>query len=142
LDKLKKDEIMQINGKIPKSVISKDQTREFGMVTVLVTTFLAMYLKDNVFATVAFILVLITILYPIIFYPFAFCWFGIAKILGIVSSGILLTVVFLVIVVPIGVFRKIFRFDGLKLKQFKKSKESILINRDHVYTDADLLHTF
>ena len=121
---------------------TKKQCIEFGQVTVLVSTFLSFYRKDNNFAVAAFILSFFTIAVPFIFYPFAVCWFGLSKILNVISSGILMGVVFLLIVIPVGLSRKLLGRDNLKLKQFKKNKESVMVNRDHLYTGADFLHTF
>jgi hypothetical protein len=122
--------------------ISKEQTREFGMVTVLVTCFFAFYLKKNNLTPVIFILSLLTLLFPLIFYPFAFVWFGFSKIMGKVSTGILLGVVFFIIVIPVGLIRKMMRLDGLKIKQFKKSTGTVMVKREHIYVDSDLLHIF
>jgi hypothetical protein len=122
--------------------ITKKQCVEFGLVTVLVSTFLAFYQKENNFVIAAFILSFFTIAVPFIFYPLAVCWFGLSKILNAISSRILMGVVFLLIVIPVGLSRKLLGKDNLKLKQFKKNKESVMVNRDHLYTEADFLHTF
>jgi hypothetical protein len=53
-----------------------------------------------------------------------------------------MSIVFLVIVVPVGVFRKLMGIDNLKLRQFKKSRQSVMVTRDHQYEDADFLNTF
>ncbi len=53
------------------SGVTKKQSAEFGQVTILAAIFFALYLKENNFVIAAFILTLITILAPIIFYPFA-----------------------------------------------------------------------
>ena len=133
---------MRINTRKFKSAITQEQTKEFGMVMVLIISFIAFYLKEYNYIKIAFILTLITILFPVLFYPMALCWFGFGRLLGIISSGILLSMVFIIIVIPIGLIRKIIGYDNLKLKQFKKSEKSLMNDRDHVYIDADLLHTF
>jgi prepilin signal peptidase PulO-like enzyme (type II secretory pathway) len=122
--------------------ITKEQNREFGMVMVLITTFIAFYLKKYAYIKIAFALTLITLLFPVLFYPVAICWFGMGRSLGKISSGILLSLVFIVVVVPIGLFRKITGYDSLKLKQFKKTRKSVMQERNHIYADEDLLHTF
>ncbi len=53
------------------SGVTKKQSAEFGQVTILAAIFFPLYLKENNFVIAAFILTLITILAPIIFYPFA-----------------------------------------------------------------------
>ncbi|HMH33793.1 MAG TPA: SxtJ family membrane protein [Puia sp.] len=122
--------------------LSKEQTKDFGMVTVLVTAFLAFRFKEYNYIRIAFVLSLVTIVLPMLFYPFAFCWFGLSRILGTIGSRILLGIIFLILVIPIGLVRKITGYDHLQLKQFKKSRKSVLMDRDHVFDDADLLNTF
>jgi hypothetical protein len=124
------------------SDISKEQTKEFGMLAVLVTAFFAFYFKKNNLAPVIFILSLLTLVFPLIFYPFAFIWFGFSKIMGKLSTGILLGIVFFIIVIPVGLIRKMMRLDGLKIKQFKKTTDTVMVNREHIYADSDLLHIF
>ncbi len=133
---------MRINEKTIASNISKQQTREFGMLAVLVTSFLELYLKQNNLTAVVFSLALITLLFPVVFYPFAFCWFGLSRIMGVISTWILLVAVFLIIVIPISLVRKMIGSDALKIKQFKKSRRSVMTDRNHVFMDSDLLHTF
>jgi hypothetical protein len=133
---------MRINEKTFASNISKQQTREFGMLTVLVTSFLELYLKQNNLTAVVFSLTLITLLFPVVFYPFAVCWFGLSRIMGVISTWILLCAVFLIIVIPISLVRKMIGSDALKIKQFKKSRRSVMTDRNHVFMDSDLLHTF
>ena len=133
---------MRINEKTFASNISKQQTREFGMLTVLVTSFLELYLKQNNLTAVVFSLTLITLLFPVVFYPFAVCWFGLSRIMGVISTWILLVAVFLIIVIPISLVRKMVGSDALKIKQFKKSRRSVMTDRNHVFMDSDLLHTF
>jgi len=128
--------------KIRTEDVSKEQTREFGMLTVLVVSFIAFYWKQYNLLPVIFILSLITLLMPVIFYPFAVGWFGLSKIMGKISTGILLGIVFIVIVIPVGGVRKMMKIDGLKIRQFKKGRDSVLTEREHIYEDSDLLHTF
>ncbi len=122
--------------------ITKEQTKDFGMLTALVMTFLALHFKEYNYIKIAFGLILLTGVLPMLYYPFAFCWFALSRILGIVSSRVLLSIIFLIIVIPIGLIRKIIGNDNLRLKQFKKNGESVMTSRDHVFDSADLLNTF
>ncbi len=133
---------MRIKEKKFASNISKQQTREFGLLTVLVASFLELYLKQNNLTAVVFCLTLITLLFPALFYPFAVCWFGLSRIMGVISTWILLAAVFLIIVIPISFVRKMNGSDALRIKQFKKSRGSVMTDRNHVFIDSDLLHTF
>jgi hypothetical protein len=122
--------------------INKKQSVEFGLVTILVANFLAIYLKQSYFVIVAFLLTLITIIVPIVFYPFAAVWFWLSKILSSVGSRVLLTIVFFIVVTPVGLFRRLLNKDSLKINQFKKSTKSVMTDRDHLYTAEDFTDTF
>jgi polyferredoxin len=88
------------------------------------------------------ILALLTLIFPLVFYPFAYVWFGFSKWMGRISTGILLGFVFFVIVTPIGLIRRLMKIDGLKINRFKKSRESVLTPREHIYEHSDLIHIF
>ena len=133
---------MTLNKRKFKAIITKEQTKEFGMVLVLILIFISIYKRDYNYVKVAFILTLITLLFPMVFYPIAFCWFGLGKLLGNISSVILLSIIFFLVVVPVGLIRKMFGYDNLNLKKFRKDSKSVLIVRNHLYSDKDLLHTF
>jgi len=124
------------------SGVTKKQCAEFGLVSILIAIFLALYLKQDTFVTVALILTLLTIIVPAIFFPFAICWFGLSKILSVISSAILITTVFFLVVIPVGLFRKLFGTDSLKIRQFRKGKGSVMLDRNHLFEEADLIHTF
>lgn len=131
-----------MKGKISNTNITKEQTREFGMLAVLVISFIAFYFGKNSLTGIICILALLTLLIPGIFYPFAFCWFAFSKIMAKISTKIILGIIFFVIVIPVAWIRKLMRYDGLKKNHFKKGSASIMTNRDHTYSESDLAHTF
>lgn len=122
--------------------VTKKQCMEFGQVCALAAMFFALYFKNDHYVIVAFVLLLITIIVPIILYPFAVLWFGLSKLLSAVSPAIMMGILFFLIVMPVGIFRRLLGKDTLQLKQFKKGRGSVLTDRDHLYTEDDLLHTF
>jgi len=124
------------------STITKKQCMEFGQVATLAVLFFALRYKYDHWVAVAFVLILVTVILPIIFYPFAVIWFCLAELLSIVGPAIILTIIFFLIVTPVGLIRRLLGKDSMRLKQFKKSKQSVMINRAHLYTESDLLHTF
>ena len=122
--------------------ITKKQCMEFGQVATLVVLLFALHYKNDHLVAAAIGLILITIILPIIFYPLAIVWFGLSELLSIVSPAILLTIIFFLIVTPVGLIRRLLGKDSMQLKQFKKDKRSVMIDRNHLYTESDLLHTF
>ncbi|SHM45138.1 hypothetical protein [Mucilaginibacter sp. OK098] len=124
------------------SRISKKQCMEFGQVATLLVLIFALHYKNDHWVAAAFVLILVTIILPIVFYPFAVVWFGLSELLSIVSPAIILTLIFFLIVTPVGLIRRLLGKDNMQLKQFKKNRQSVMIDRNHLYTKSDLLHTF
>lgn len=132
-----------------KVQITRRENVEFGLVAILVSLFLALRASGGFDASgghacilAAFGLTVLTIVVPRIFYPFAVIWFGLSRVLGRVSSAVLLTLVFGVIVVPAGLVRKWRGIDPLRIREFKRGEGSVLIPRNHVYVKEDLSKTF
>jgi len=116
---------------------------EFGQVAVLGALLTALYFKDNqTFILAALLLILLTIVAPTVFYPFAVVWFGLAKLLAVLVPPVVLGILFFVMVTPLGLVRRMLGRDALRLREFKKSSSSVMSNRDHIYTEADLTDTF
>jgi hypothetical protein len=69
-------------------------------------------------------------------------WVALGKGLNLVSQTILLALVYFLIVVPTGLIRRLAGVDTLRLRQFKKSRNSVLTTRNHSYTGDDLKNTF
>ncbi len=132
---------MHWSGNIFKKV-SNRQCIQFAQVLVLVCIGLSIYHRSFHFAIAAFWALLITMLVPRIFFPLAIIWYGIAEILNRISSWLVLHAVFFILVVPIGMIRKWRGKDTMKLKQFKKSRLSVMTIRDHLYDASDLKNTF
>ena len=67
--------------------------------------------RRNYFLLARFLLVL-TMAAPM-FLPVAVIWFGLAKVLGIITSKIVLSIIFLVIVTPVATARRLLHKDTL-----------------------------
>ncbi|MFN8254337.1 MAG: SxtJ family membrane protein [Bacteroidales bacterium] len=122
--------------------ISKKQMVETGIVFALATifSFLAFQFKPGLWIACVFLLV--SILFPVLLFPLAWCWFGLSKILSWLMSRIILSIVFYIMVTPVGLVRKLAGKDNLKLKQFKKNNESVFTDRNHKYSSTDLKYPF
>ena len=92
-------------------------------------------------AIVGFCIILLMVK-PTVFYPFSVIWLNLSDILGRIMSRILLTVIFCLMVVPVGLARKIAGKDSLMLQSFKKSNKSVFKVRDHKFSKEDLLHPY
>ena len=122
--------------------ITRQQCMEFGQVATLAALVCCLYFRDFRLVSVALVLLAITLLLPRLFYPLAVIWFALAKILGEINIRILLTLVFVIVVLPVGLIRKWRGKDTLQLRRFKKGSASVMDIRNHAYTKEDLRHTF
>ena len=126
------------NKPIEKSRITKKQASDSGMALVLVFLICLAVFKNNAFLWAAIVILVLDMIFPIIFKPFAFIWFGFSRILGTFMSKIMLALVFFLVVFPMGLIRRILGKDSLRLHQFRKEKTTVFAERNHEYTAADL----
>lgn len=121
-----------------KRKITKDQSRDTGMALVLLLLLVDVKMKREgiLFAAIAFhVLNMIT---PRIYQPIAIFWFGLSDLLGNVMSKILMSILFFGVVTPIGILRRWIGKDSLKLRAFKASAESSMVQRNHVFVGQDI----
>ena len=118
--------------------ITKDQSRDTGMAMVLLLLIVFVSRKRVGYLYVAIGLQVLNMIVPQIFRPIAVLWLGLSHVLGIVSSKILLSIVFFGVVTPIGFLRRLLGKDSLRLREFKASEESVLVVRNHKYSAGDL----
>jgi hypothetical protein len=118
--------------------ISKDQSRDTGMAMVLLCLLLALSPKRHAFLFVAIALHLLNMTVPVIYRPVAIVWLGLSDVMGAVMSRVLLSIVFFLVVTPIGILRRLFGKDALKLRAFKASRNSVMLERNHTFTGRDL----
>jgi hypothetical protein len=79
---------------------------------------------------------------PQIYRPVAVFWLGLSDLLGAVVPKILLGIVFFAVVTPIGLFRRLLGKDALKLRAFKVSEGSVMLQRNHVFIGQDLARPY
>jgi len=75
---------------------------------------------------------------PQAFRPVAVVWLGASHAIGMVMSTVLLSVVFALIVTPVGLFRRLTGKDTLRLRAFKASDASVMVSRNHPFEAHDL----
>lgn len=120
------------------SNISKEQAKDAGMAVVLILLLLGIFLKQQVFYPYAAAALAVDMIFPGIYKPFAVIWFGMATFLGTIMSKVLLTVVYILLVVPVGLIRRLLGKDSLQLKKFKKDGSSVFRERDHLFQSTDI----
>lgn len=98
--------------------------------------------QDIRIAVTASIVLILGLIIPVLFYPLAKLWFGLGLLLGFITTKILLTVIFFLLVTPVGLIRRLLGHDALGLKKFKSDETSTFVIRNHNYTSEDLKTPF
>jgi len=118
--------------------ISKEQSRDTGMAVVLILLVLSIFLRNPDFVKIAIAALILTMTIPLVYkYP-AILWFGLSQLIGTIVSKLLLTLVFYVVVTPVGLVRRIMGYDSLKLKEFGKNNESVMHIRNKTFMKNDI----
>lgn len=118
--------------------ITKDQSRDTGMAIVLLLLLIFLYGRRFDLLAAAVAVHVLTMTVPGVFKPAAVVWFGLSHLLGTIMSRILLSVVFYAIVTPVGLLRRMAGKDSLKIRAFKAGAGSVMLERNHVFTPADI----
>ena len=121
-----------------KKKITKDQSRDTGMAMVLLLLILHVSLKREGFLFGAITLHVLNMTVPWAYRPIAIIWLGLSHLIGTFVSKVLLSIVFFAIVTPIGILRGLVGKDSLKLRSFKASDESAMLDRNHTFTGGDI----
>ena len=67
----------------------------------------------------------------------AVIWFGVAHVMGTVMSKVILSLVYVLVTTPIGVLRRVFGADPMRLKGWRAGG-SAFDDRDHTFVAKDL----
>lgn len=122
--------------------ITNKECSDTGMAMALIAILAGLIYKQSVFQFVALIAILVNMIVPSIFRPLAFLWFGLSRLMGHVSSKLLLGLVFFFVVTPVGLIRKLMGKDRLSLQAFKKANKTAFTERLYMYKSSDLNNTF
>jgi len=112
--------------------------------TVLVITvgFLILYMifKVKVFLSLALIIGVAGVLSSWLSEKIHFFWHKLSLLLGKVSNGILLTLVFFLVLTPVGLFRRLFKKNDMT--RIDRGQQSNFTEREHSFTKQDLENTW
>jgi len=121
-----------------QKVISKKQASDTGMAIVLILLLVGLFTQNDFYYKIAIPVLIVNMTFPLFYYPFAVIWLGFSQLLGTVVSKIILVIVYFIMVIPVGIFRRLLGKDSLQLSQFKKSNKSVMKIRNYNFKSTDL----
>ena len=122
--------------------VSASQCKDSGLALVLICLIVYQVNKYQFCIPLAIVFLVITMTYPQIYQPFARVWFGLSHLLGTVVSKIILSLLFVVLVLPIGLVSRALGKDSMQLKRWGKNQLSVFRTRDHRFTANDLKNPY
>lgn len=69
-------------------------------------------------------------------------WFGLSHLLGTFMSKVLLSIIYLVILLPVALVRRMVGKDSMRVRQWKAGQGSAFVQREHAFTKDDLSHPY
>lgn len=122
--------------------LSTSQCKDSGLALTLINLVLALVISPLYFLPIGTVLLIVTMTAPRLFLPFAKFWFSFSNVLGHIVSRVFLTVLFFVMVTPVGLLRRALGKDSMQLKKWKKNQTSVFQVRNHLYEPRDLDHPY
>jgi hypothetical protein len=114
------------------------QARDTGLALVLILLLILLRQQQNNLILLPIGVLILTMLWPGFFRQPARLWFGLSELLGTVSSKILLSIVFALVLIPMVGLRQINGADPMKRKLWKKNQDSVFLKRNHEFSASDL----
>ena len=118
--------------------ITPEKCKDAGLALVLILLICFHVFKTPVLVLIAMIVLIVAMTYPPLFKPFARLWFGLSVALGTVVSKIILTLLFFLLVLPVGLIRRLMGKDSMRFREWRKDTASVFRERAHRFTAADL----
>ncbi len=122
--------------------IDRNKSKDTGIVLALALAIYSLYTADFIYLKIGIPILAIALICPIVLYPVAWLWFGFSMILGAITSRIILSLVYFILIFPLSLLFRLFGKDDLMLRKFKKGKESVFIDRQHKFVASDLEKPF
>ena len=121
----------------PGSITTK-QSADTGMAMVLICLIISFFNNSRIALSISIVLLILNMTIPKIFMPLAKIWIGFSIIVGNIVSRILLSIIFYILVTPVGFIRKLLGADPMQLKKWKNGSDSVFGDRHHLFQAEDI----
>lgn len=120
-------------------LINRDiKSLDAGLALILISLLAYQVFPGRIVVTIATILLLLCMTVPRIFAPFARLWFSLADLLATAASRLLLALIFLLLVTPVGIVRRLLGSDPLTLRSWRSGNGSLFTAKNHRWLPADM----
>ncbi len=113
-----------------------------GTAMVLIALLIGIFTYNRTAILTALALLLINMIWPLFFKPVSRIWIGFSILIGTFMSKVVLTIIFFLMLTPVGVTRKLLGADAMQLKKWKEGTSSVFNFQQHIYQPDDLEKPF
>ncbi len=122
--------------------VSLEEAKDTGMAMTVLSLLVGIAGAQKIWLFIALVLLLANMVRPSVYTPVARIWLGLSRLLGTLTSKAVLTTLFILLVIPVGLLRRIMGKDSLQLKEWKRGNGSVFRIRDHKYTSDDIMNPY
>lgn len=112
------------------------------MALTLVSLIIWLFHPAQLWIYIAMIFLFVNMTIPAFFRPFSVVWFGLSTLMGTFMSKVLLTLIFYLVVSPIGNLQRLLGKSRLNIKQWGVSSQSVFVDRDKLFQTEDIKYPF
>lgn len=123
-------------------IIDADKSKDFAIVCALLLLGGFSLTKQFILLLLMAILLLASLLVPSFFPPLLRPWLAISRIIGEMVTAIVLTAVFILLVTPIGLIRRVIVSDVSIFRSWRAGTKTAFIDRKHCYSSDDIVKTY
>jgi hypothetical protein len=118
--------------------LTEKKNLDAGLASVLISLIAYHFSHRGLFFATALVLLVACMTFPLLFAPFARLWFPVTERLGSCATKVLLTLVFFLMVTPVGLARRLLGRDPLQLSAWRRGTGSLFVSRNHRFLPDDL----
>ncbi len=122
--------------------ITEKDASDSGQALVLIFLILGFLLGGRAWVWLAVAALVVNMASPGVYRRFAHIWLNFSHALGAVVSRVVLTLEFFLLILPIGLIRRLLGKDPMALKKWKRGDASVFVERDHTYEPGDLKNPY
>jgi hypothetical protein len=108
-----------------------------GLALILLSLLLYIFLENRIFLNISLGLTIFLMIWPTPFKYFGYLWFAFGEALGYIVSRIILSVVYIVLVIPVGLMKRAKIRRNMQLNVFKRDTSSVFKPRNYHFSDKD-----
>lgn len=122
--------------------MSEAEVRNIGLAFAVVFLVAGLYTEGKVLLAVSVLFFVAAVAAPHILQPFCVMWQTFTNIVGDMFLTLVISVIFVLVITPIGVVRRIVTGNQLFFRRNTESKENAFYSRVHKLTAADLRYPY